>query len=354
MKLSGARLAAFLRRPDPDVGAVLLYGPDRGLLRERSLMLLQNCGAAADDPFARIDLAAAALRTDPVALVDEAKAMAFLGGRRCVRVRDGADSIAAAVQLLLSAAPWEAFVIIEAGDLAKGSPLRQAFESSPLAAAIACYADDAATLREVISSGLAELGVRADDQALELLAGSLGADRGVTRSELEKLALYNAGRGVITADDVLAVVSDCHHVSLSAVAFAVGQGDPAELDRVLTAAVTDGAEPVALLRSTAQHLQRLLTVRSSVDRGCPLGDAIAALRPPPFFRVADQFRHQVKRWGRAQLAGALALATEAEVLCKTTGAAAAAIAADALFRMAASVAPTERQPPPGHRAAPHR
>jgi DNA polymerase-3 subunit delta len=354
MKLTGARLSAFLRRPDPDIGAVLLYGPDHGLVRERSLMLLRSCGAAADDPFARIDLSAAALRTDPVALVDEAKAIAFFGGRRCVRVRDGADSIAAAVQLLLAAPPWEAFVIIEAGDLAKGSSLRQVFESSPLAAAIACYADDASTLRDVIGSGLAELGVRADEHALELLVGSLGADRGVTRSELEKLALYNAGKGVITADDVLAVVSDSHQVSLSAVAFAVGNGDPAELDRVLAAAVADGAEPVALLRSVAQHLQRLLTVRSALDRGCPLAEAVAALRPPLFFRVADDFRRQAKRCSRAQLRSALALATEAEVLCKTTGAAAAAIAADALFRMAAIVAAPERQPPPAHRPASQR
>jgi DNA polymerase-3 subunit delta len=343
MRLTGARLSAFLRRPDPAIGAVLLYGPDRGLMRERSELLLQTCGAAADDPFSRLDMSAASVCADPVALVDEARAMALLGGRRCVRVRDGSDSIAGAVQLLLAAAPWEAFIIIEAGDLGKGSPLRQACETSPMVAAVACYADDASALRGIITDGLAALGVRADDHALELLVGSLGADRGVTRSELDKLALYKGGAGVVTAEDVLAVVSDSHLVSLSAVAFAVGSGDRAELDRVLTAAATDGAEPVALLRTVAQHLQRLLTVRSAVDQGCPLAEAVAALRPPVFFRVIDEFRQQAKRWTRDQLRQALALATEAEVQCKTSGVAAAVTAADALFRLAAMVADPVRQ-----------
>jgi DNA polymerase-3 subunit delta len=208
---------------------------------------------------------------------------------------------------------------------------------------VACYADDASALRGIITDGLAALGVRADDHALELLVGSLGADRGVTRSELDKLALYKGGAGVVTAEDVLAVVSDSHLVSLSAVAFAVGSGDRAELDRVLTAAATDGAEPVALLRTVAQHLQRLLTVRSAVDRGCPLAEAVAALRPPVFFRVIDEFRQQAKRWTRDQLREALALATEVEVHCKTSGVAAAVTAADALFRLAAMVADPVRQ-----------
>ena len=36
MKLPATRVAAFLRRSDPGFRAVLFYGPDAGLVRERA------------------------------------------------------------------------------------------------------------------------------------------------------------------------------------------------------------------------------------------------------------------------------------------------------------------------------
>ena len=47
MKLTGARIETFLQKPDPAVVAVLFYGPDQGLLRERADRLVS---AVTDDP----------------------------------------------------------------------------------------------------------------------------------------------------------------------------------------------------------------------------------------------------------------------------------------------------------------
>ena len=43
MKIAPARLAAFLQRPDPAIRAVLLYGPDAGLVRERAGVIFTGC-----------------------------------------------------------------------------------------------------------------------------------------------------------------------------------------------------------------------------------------------------------------------------------------------------------------------
>ena len=40
VKFSGRKVQAFLANPDPDMAAVLLYGPDRGLVSERTQFLL--------------------------------------------------------------------------------------------------------------------------------------------------------------------------------------------------------------------------------------------------------------------------------------------------------------------------
>ena len=47
-----------------------------------------------------------------------------------------------------------------------------------------------------------------DAEARDVLATSLGGDRGASLSEIEKLALYARGQSQVSLDDVEAVVSD--------------------------------------------------------------------------------------------------------------------------------------------------
>jgi DNA polymerase-3 subunit delta len=82
MKLQGARVERFLCAPDPEVGAVLIYGPDEGLVRERAERLLRTMLDGPDDPFRLSDFMADQLRGDPARLADEARSLSLLGGRR--------------------------------------------------------------------------------------------------------------------------------------------------------------------------------------------------------------------------------------------------------------------------------
>ena len=56
MKLAPSRIAAFLQRPDPEIRAVLLYGPDEGLVRERAEILARTVCPDLQDPFRVADL----------------------------------------------------------------------------------------------------------------------------------------------------------------------------------------------------------------------------------------------------------------------------------------------------------
>src|SRR5579875_4145561 len=88
MRIAPARIADFLRRPDPQLRAVLLYGPDRGLVRERAELLAQRVCPDLADPFRIAAVDGAALVADPARLADEAVQLSLTGGRRVVRVRE--------------------------------------------------------------------------------------------------------------------------------------------------------------------------------------------------------------------------------------------------------------------------
>src|SRR5437588_904429 len=136
MKLPASRVETFLRRPDPDIQAVLFYGPDAGLVRERADAVARTVCSDLRDAFLVAELAAAALAADPARLADEAAQISLMGGRRVVRVRDAADGIAAVFGRFLTAPLGDAMVIVEAGDLPGRSTLRRVFDDASTAAAI--------------------------------------------------------------------------------------------------------------------------------------------------------------------------------------------------------------------------
>ena len=85
MKIATGQIDGFLRRPDPQIRAVLLYGPDAGLVRERADTLAKTICPELHDPFRVAELTGAVLAADPARLVDEAAQISLMGGRRVVR-----------------------------------------------------------------------------------------------------------------------------------------------------------------------------------------------------------------------------------------------------------------------------
>ena len=343
MKIKPAQIAAFLRQPDDAVRAILVYGPDCGLIRERSETLARNVlGEDLADPFRCVTLYGETLAGDPARLADEAAALALTGGRRVVLIREAGDGLAATFRSFLADPVGDALVIAEGGELAKRSSLRKAFEESPAAAALPCYSDEGAGLTTVIEDTLHGQGVSVSREALAYLSRSLGSDRSITRTELVKLALYVGDAGTVELDDAMACTTDSSSLSLDDVAHAVGSGDVALLEKSLDRVFLEGVSPIQLFRWTAGHFRRLHFVGGQMAQGMTADGAMAKLRPPLFFKVKDKFRSHLRMWPPERALGALERLTDAERDCKTTGFPAETICHRTLLALAASVHPASR------------
>jgi len=333
VKIPAGRAVGSCRKPQAGVVAVLVYGPDRGLVQERAESLARTVVDDLRDPFRVSELTGKTVAGDPALLADEAAAQALTGGRRVVRVRDAGNDAANAAAAWLEVAAGDSLVVVEAGALGPSSRLRKLFEAADNAAAVACYADDAASLEGVIDESLAGYGLRATPGARSALLARLGSDRKLSRAEIDKLALY-VGEGAAEVDEgaVEAVVGDSASVTLDDLADAVAGGDHAGVGRSLARLHLDGVHPVGALRAVERHFQRLHRVAASPDAE----SALARLRPPVFFKRKSAFTAQLRRWPAATLAAALELLLQAEIDCKSTGLPAEAICGQALTRLTAA------------------
>ena len=333
MKVAPRQIDSFLRAPDPKARGILVYGPDAGLVCERADTLARLVVKDLADPFLVAEITPAALREEPTLIADEAASIALTGGRRVVRVRDAVDAMVGPLELFLDDSPGDALVIVQAGALGARAALRKLFESAANAAAIACYADDAQTLERLIHATLATQDITVSRDAVAYLSANLGADRGVSRAELEKLALYVGKGGTISLDDAMASVGNSSAVSLDNVVMAAGSGDGFAADQALTRSYQEGAHPVSVLRALGRHLTRLQLARAKMDGGASADAAMKALRPPIFFKLAAAFRGQLRSWNAWKLLTAFGLVLEAERQCKQTGAPAQALCGRAVLQV---------------------
>jgi DNA polymerase-3 subunit delta len=348
VKIETRSLPGFLKRPDPGCQAILVYGEDSGLVRERGEALARTVVDDLADPFRVADLAGETLADDPARLADEAAAMSLMGGRRVVRVRHVTPGVGKGIAESFatflkhgagSHKPQDlALIVVEAGELDGRSPLRKLFEAAPNAAAIACYRDEGTSLSAVIRESLAQHKVQASGDALAWLASRLGGDRAVTRGELEKLALYVGPGHEATLEDARAVVGDSADIDFDDLANATALGDVAGLGRAFDKLVAEGLPAIPILRAVQRHFVRLHLCAGMVAGGQDADSAMMRLRPPVFWKNKDAFRAQLRRWPADRLSDALEKLLDAEIACKTSGPVAETLAGRCLFELARAAA----------------
>jgi DNA polymerase-3 subunit delta len=331
--LRDSGLEKFVASPAPDTVFLLLYGPDDGLVRDRAEKAVKAVAEDLRDPFRVADFDASDLKDDPARLNDEAFAMALTGGRRAIRVRNGADHLVGALTDILEAGSCENLVVVEAGNLAKGSKLRKLAEDNKAAVAGPCYGDSEQDRAGLLQKLLKENGYSVSRDAVEWILAHTGSDRKATLGEYEKLMLYMGEEKAIELDHAMACFGDSSATALDDVVQAAAGGKPVDLEVSIQALMSEGMSVIPIILAVQRHLHKLHFAAGMMRQGASADQAIGAIRPPVFFKTKPLIRHQLDIWNVDRLATALSLLTEAELDAKTTGRPDEAICHRALMRI---------------------
>lgn len=341
-KISGAGVRRFLDKPDNNVRAVLLHGPNESFVHEAAQRLAAFALGASDDPYALTKLGEDEIKRDGARLADALAAQSLLGGPTVVWARIGGKSADASIlAALASLERGEAggFLIVEAGDLGSSAELVKGFNAASNAAALAFYEETEAERAQFARALAKELGVAFTADAEDAFLAALPNDRGLARQEIQKLALYAHDLGrALGIDDLDALVASENESALDAASLAAAQGRPAEAVEAL--ARIDALSGVSALRALLRRLHQLREARALIDGGVSASDAIARLRPPVFFKEREAVAAQARLWTAKKLAAAYDVLWAAELRSKTAGAPQELIAADA-YRNVAKLAAAE-------------
>lgn len=257
----------LIKRSDLPYRVFMIYGPDIGLVSERSAEISKKTGVDLSDDFNVVKMDVSEINADPGRLADEVGSIGLFGGSRLIWIKNAGNDkkLVSAITAIMGEISDSVSIIIEAGDLKKSSALRKIIEKSSPAVAIPCYADDSRALQNLVDQELSIANMRIDMDARQLLLSFLGGDRLASRGEIQKLTLYCHGQEQIKLEDVMNAIGDASSISVDETVDAILTGNIKDLDVSYNRIILSKTPVFLVLRSCLIQLQQIDLMRSEVE-----------------------------------------------------------------------------------------
>jgi len=288
-----------------NVNAVLIYGPDAGLVDEYCDKAIEILEIEKDNLLA-VD--AGELREKQDAVFAESCSPSMFGGRKAVIISGAGDGDLKIISELVTSTSLCATIIVTGGDLRVGG-LRKLFEDGQNIATIACYTDDTKTLENLIRQELsAQSGIRQiTPDAMSYMLSHMGGDRGITRGFLQKIAIYVSDKHVVELEDVEKCLPDTSATSADDYMYSLTAGHINPTMIALDRLIYSGADANMLVRMLYNHFSKLLTA------------VVDGHLPKLFWKVADKFNSAIKIWPPEEIVNVLSKLNDLEKMCRTNG-----------------------------------
>lgn len=299
MKANRSSIGRAVDQPDPKIRFYLFAGQDEAQSRSLASRLLQALGAT------KFELAAAALKSNPASLVDEAAALSLFGERRLIWIEPATKDIEEAATALLAAEAMESPVVALAGALPKSSALLKLAEAAPNALAHTAYVPEGEEAARMVADLGRRVGLKIGPAVAARIADGCGNDQAVAMQELEKLALYvgaspHSPRD-LDHDAVDAVGAETREGDFLHLADLALLGELRDLADALTR-LSGGSEAIPAVRSLQRRLLMLAPARARIERGERVDAVMASFGKALFWKDKSSVQRMLTRWSAEELA----------------------------------------------------
>lgn len=318
MKVSPAKISSTISSLPSSTRVVLLYGPDYGLVDERTNVLKTNFLGKAYEESQFVQIFDSQFKENPNIIAEQAYSISLFGeNKKFIVIREGKDGISKKLSEYIDDPDVATLLVVKAQELSPSSTLRKLCESAKEhVLAIPCYADNAISIRQTILERLKKEEININPDALVLLVNSLGNDRGITNSELDKIILYAYNSKNIIKEDIENLIANNSLTAMDKFIYALFDLDTSSAYKMIDSILEDN-NPINVLRSILNHVQRLMLVKMMCEKPMSVDMALKEIKPPVFFSFVDSFKRQLGIWPTPKLQKLLDTLLYLEIELKT-------------------------------------
>ena len=295
---------------------ILIYGPNEGLIRDHIGKIKSDY--LSDIDFEEVSITGKSLDLNPDTLATSANSISMFNSYKLIILESLKDKNMSELESVIGSAPTQTMLIVKADNLKKTSKLRKLFESNAQCYALACYEDDAKSMMRLIDNFMKENNISVDRDIKNYLMQTLSTDRMISFNELQKISLFYANDDTTpNLEEIKNLLNDASSNNLQKMNESVMYGNTVKSSNILDKLLSEGSNPISILRSLINYLKRVQKVKVEMKKGSNFDNAIKFLRPPLFWKDKDNFQQHCVRWPLNKIERNLSQLLDTEIDCKT-------------------------------------
>lgn len=286
------------------INALLLYGPDKGYIREVYQTITEK--------YDLIKTSTEYQKVTAQNLEMQLNSKNFFNKKELIKITSVTSAISPELKSLLGN-NFLHFPVFIADELPPTSTIRKFFETETYLASVACYHDDEQNIIKLVLKKCSQAKKSIENEALYYLKFHLKGDHQAILSEINKLLFFIDGRNQITLDDVEKVVSNTLIASGDDLCIYFAQKTLDKFLEELSKLIENNINEVLIIRALIRYYINLYIVRTKIDNGDNLDNAIKSLSPPIFFKYVNDFKKVVSNLTGQEVLKTLSILQQAEV-----------------------------------------
>ena len=295
---------------------VLIYGPNEGLIRDHIGKIKSDY--LRDIDFEEVSISGKSLDLNPDTLATSANSISMFNSYKLIILESLKDKNMSEIESVIDSSPTQTMLIVKADNLKKTSKLRKLFENNAQCYALACYEDDAKSMMRLIDNFMKENNISIDRDIKNYLMQTLSTDRMISFNELQKISLFYANDDTTpNLEEIKNLLNDTSSNNLQKMNESVMYGNTVKSSNIVSKLLSEGSNPISILRSLINYLKRVQKVKVEMKKGSNFDNAIKFLRPPIFWKDKDNFQQHCVRWPLSKIEKNLSQLLDAEIDCKT-------------------------------------
>ena len=292
----------------------LIYGQNKGLIKEK-IDQIKNFFNKKNENVEIVKLDNDDITKNPEKLYNEFNTFSLTGNKKLLHVLNTKDNLINSISETINPNP-SCLVIFESEKLTPKSKIRKLFEKEKTLGILACYYDTENDVKELVEKAFKNNNIPISTNLKSILVSHLGTERNIVKNELNKIILFLKNKKEFNDKDILNCLSDNHYFNFEDLNYSISSGNLIYLDKIINQLYLEGINPIALLRATSRHFQKILFINEKIKNGLNMNDSLKLLKPPIFFLYINQFKQHVKSWGINLCHKTIERIFDAERLCK--------------------------------------
>jgi DNA polymerase-3 subunit delta len=316
MKILPKQIATFLSSPSPEHSSILLFGPDSSKVSSYKQKLVAAISKQYGEEVNAVQYTYSEVKESPEVISDDLRSVQLFGGRNLVIVSDCGGTLTKTFKEFLER-KLPGYVIFLAGDLAKSSALRKAFENNATCAAISCYKPNNQEKRALITQFLNQESLIVENDIIGELIEILPDNELMIESELIKLAIFKGNDKQITLQDIQDCFIDTAESEKEGIVEGLLKGDKRLIDRELQRLFSQDGHEILMVRILLTFFTKAIELKAQMEeKGLSAHQAVSAAKPPLFFKQRDNMMLAVNKLSGKQIRQYIKRLVELEIACK--------------------------------------